>query len=89
MKKLVLSSILFYQRFLSLDTGTLAPLFHRLTGTATGSLCRFTPRCSQYSYEAVNTYGILYGLYLGARRIMKCHPFGGSGFDPVPLKRII
>ncbi len=86
MKKLVLSSILFYQRFLSLDTGILAPLFHRLTGTAKGSFCRFTPRCSQYSYEAVNSYGILYGLYLGVRRIMKCHPLGRSGFDPVPLK---
>ena len=65
MKKLVLSSIRFYQRFLSLDTGILAPLFTDLMGTATGSLCRFTPRCSRCSYEAVNTYGILYGLYLG------------------------
>ena len=74
--------------FFSLDTGALAPVFHRLVGTTTGTMCRFTPRCSEYTYEAVNTYGILYGLYLGARRIIRCNPFGKTGYDPIPQKNI-
>lgn len=87
MKKIVLESIRFYQRFLSLDTGVFAVALHRLVGTTKGNVCRFTPRCSDYTYDAVNAYGILYGLYLGTRRVSRCHPFGGSGYDPVPLKQ--
>jgi putative membrane protein insertion efficiency factor len=46
--------------------------------------CRFTPTCSQYALEALKKYGILKGSWLGFRRIIKCHPWGGSGYDPVP-----
>ena len=46
--------------------------------------CRFQPSCSAYAIEAVEQYGALRGGWLAARRIAKCHPFGGSGFDPVP-----
>jgi putative membrane protein insertion efficiency factor len=46
--------------------------------------CRFTPTCSQYTLEALKKYGILKGSWLGFRRIIKCHPWGGSGYDPVP-----
>ncbi len=88
MKKIVLASIRFYQRFLSFDTGPLAVTLHRFAGTTTGTFCRFAPRCSDYTYEAVSTYGILYGLYLGVRRIIRCNPFGGSGFDPVPKRNL-
>lgn len=46
--------------------------------------CRFTPSCSQYMIEALQKHGPLKGLYLGTRRILRCHPWGGSGYDPVP-----
>ena len=46
--------------------------------------CRFTPTCSQYALEAFRKYGPFKGLYLSVRRILRCHPWGGSGYDPVP-----
>ena len=46
--------------------------------------CRFTPTCSQYAIEALRKYGPIKGLYLTVRRLLCCHPWGGSGYDPVP-----
>ena len=46
--------------------------------------CRFTPTCSQYAIEAIKKHGPFKGLYLAIRRILHCHPWGGSGYDPVP-----
>ena len=49
-----------------------------------GSKCRYTPTCSQYTLEAIQKYGPIKGMYLGAKRLSKCHPGGGHGYDPVP-----
>jgi putative membrane protein insertion efficiency factor len=49
-----------------------------------GSNCRFTPTCSQYALEALKHYGLFKGIFLAAKRVSKCHPSGGSGYDPVP-----
>lgn len=46
--------------------------------------CRYTPSCSQYAVEALRKHGPAKGLLLAIRRILRCHPWGGSGFDPVP-----
>lgn len=48
------------------------------------SSCRFTPTCSHYTYEALKKYGVIKGGWLGIKRISRCHPWGGSGYDPVP-----
>lgn len=57
----------------------LSPLFY-------GS-CRFAPSCSDYMGEAIREHGLLPGGFLGLRRLLRCHPFGGHGYDPVPPRR--
>jgi len=69
MKRIVLASIRFYRRFIS---------------PALPPTCRFTPSCSEYSYEAIQRYGVLKGGWLGLRRIARCHPWNAGGHDPVP-----
>jgi putative membrane protein insertion efficiency factor len=49
-----------------------------------GSNCRYTPTCSQYMTDAIRKYGPIKGLRLGLKRISRCRPGGGSGYDPVP-----
>lgn len=46
--------------------------------------CRYTPTCSQYAVEAIRKHGPFKGLWLAVKRILRCHPWGGSGYDPVP-----
>lgn len=49
-----------------------------------GPSCRFTPTCSEYARQALIKHGPFKGLWLAIRRILRCHPWGGSGYDPVP-----
>ena len=57
---------------------------HQLSPLKVGCCCRFIPTCSQYALEAVEKYGALKGSCLAVRRILRCRPLGGSGYDPVP-----
>jgi len=51
------------------------------------SSCRFEPTCSHYMIEALQVHGVFKGVYLGVKRILSCHPWGKSGYDPVPQKK--
>ena len=55
---------------------TISPLF--------GSVCRFYPSCSQYAIAALRRYGLMKGLGLAVKRLLRCHPWNPGGFDPVP-----
>jgi hypothetical protein len=74
MKSVLLGLIKLYQWF--------SPMLHALCGPGFG--CRFTPTCSRYCEEAIQVHGTWYGGWLGMRRVCRCHPWGGSGYDPVP-----
>ena len=53
-----------------------------------GSNCRFMPTCSEYAMESLRSYGLIKGSYLTIKRIGKCHPWGGHGYDPIPTKKV-
>lgn len=69
MKQVVATLIRGYQKFIS---------------PGLPSSCRFHPTCSQYTLEAVERYGAIKGLWMGVKRISRCHPFHPGGYDPVP-----
>ena len=71
-KKLFILPIRLYQL-------TISPLL--------GSHCRHTPTCSQYAIEAIREWGVLKGIWLGTKRIARCHPWGTHGYDPVPRRK--
>jgi putative membrane protein insertion efficiency factor len=70
MRHLVITGLRAYKRFIS---------------PALPSACRFHPTCSDYTRQAVETHGIASGLWLGLRRLCRCHPFHPGGYDPVPI----
>ncbi len=69
MRSVALGMIRFYKRFIS---------------PGLGSNCRFYPSCSEYTYQAIEKYGVLRGSLMGGWRIMRCNPFNKGGYDPVP-----
>ena len=75
MKRFLIAGVRFYQRYIS------KPL-HAIGGPMSG--CRFRPTCSQYFIEAVELHGCWKGSLLGIWRILRCNPWGGYGYDPVP-----
>ena len=72
MKKILILLIRFYQKFIS-------PMFP--------AKCRYYPTCSQYTLEAIKEYGALKGMYLGIKRISRCHSFHEGGYDPIPKRK--
>ena len=61
-------------------------VYQKLISPILGPTCRYQPTCSHYMINAIGEWGIIKGLYLGIKRIFRCHPWGDSGFDPVPKK---
>jgi putative membrane protein insertion efficiency factor len=59
-------------------------VYQNTVGPALPPVCRFQPTCSSYASTAIARYGALRGSWLAGRRLARCHPFGGHGYDPVP-----
>jgi putative membrane protein insertion efficiency factor len=66
----------------------LVRIYQILISPLTPATCRYQPTCSHYTVEALKTHGIFYGGKLAIKRIFSCHPWGGSGYDPVPEKKV-
>lgn len=62
-------------------------IYQWLISPLLGQNCRHEPTCSQYTIEAINEWGVIKGIYLGTKRISKCHPWGTFGYDPVPKRK--
>jgi len=60
--------------------------YQRFISPALPPACRYLPTCSVYATEAIERHGPIKGIWLGTKRICRCHPWGGSGYDPVPEK---
>jgi len=76
LKKIAIAPFIFLIRFYQMAISPFTP-----------ASCRFEPSCSHYFAEALTVHGLLVGTYLGIKRILSCHPWGSSGFDPVPPKK--
>jgi putative membrane protein insertion efficiency factor len=72
------------KRFLSFIPILFIRLYQYTISSWTPPTCRFTPTCSNYTIDAIKIHGVLRGIVMGFKRISKCRPGGGSGFDPVP-----
>jgi len=66
----------------------LIKIYQFLISPIIGKNCRFNPTCSNYALEALKKHGLVLGMYYSIIRISKCHPWGGSGHDPVPSKKL-
>jgi len=66
----------------------LIKIYQFLISPIIGKNCRFNPTCSNYALEALKKHGLFLGIYYSIIRISKCHPWGGSGHDPVPSKKL-
>ena len=71
-------------KILALPFIAMIKLYQWLISPLLGAQCRFTPTCSHYGLQAFKKYGIFKGFWLTVKRISRCHPWGGQGYDPVP-----
>ena len=76
MRTILVRAIDWYQKYLSLDTG--------MFSYRKGVTCGFAPSCSEYTKQAILKYGSIKGIFLGVRRILRCHPWQTNHFDPLP-----
>lgn len=79
MKKILILSIIFYQKYLSFDTGLPKKL-----GFSKGFVCMYYPTCSEYTKQSITKYGALVGLKLGYKRVLRCRPGNEPSVDLVP-----
>ena len=70
-------------KFLTFSVISLINLYKYLISPLLGNNCRFLPTCSEYTKEAIIKFGLIKGTSLGFKRIIKCHPWGKSGHDPI------
>jgi putative membrane protein insertion efficiency factor len=75
----------FLRLFIRIYQCTLSPILSLICGPGSG--CRFKPTCSAYFLEAVETRGVSRGTWLGLKRLARCQPWGGAGYDPVPARK--
>ena len=73
-----------FKRILTLPLIDLVRFYQVCISPLKPATCRFTPTCSQYALQALQKYGPIKGSWLALKRILRCHPWGGSGYDPVP-----
>ena len=71
------------KKFLTNFVISLINIYKYLISPLLGNNCRYLPTCSEYTKEAVKKFGIISGIWLGLKRIIRCHPWGKSGYDPI------
>lgn len=74
------------KRILIIPLLLIVKIYQYLISPISPASCRYSPTCSNYMIGALKEWGLLKGVYLGVKRILSCHPWGGQGFDPVPKK---
>lgn len=78
----------YVQKILSFPILLLVKIYQWIISPILPQSCRYSPTCSNYMIEAIKEWGAIKGTYLGIKRIASCHPWGGSGYDPVPKKKL-
>ncbi|MFB6306334.1 MAG: membrane protein insertion efficiency factor YidD [Flavobacteriales bacterium] len=75
-----------FQKILAFPVILIIKFYQYSVSPLIGNSCRHIPTCSQYTYEAIREWGVFKGCFMGLKRLSGCHPWGKSGYDPVPKK---